>query len=273
MTTIISVYRNHLRLAGYRPATVRDRIRCVRAFAEQVQPLTLLEAHRHDVEAFLARDLAPESRRCYRSHLRAFYAWAVDEDLLPDNPTVKVAPIRVPRGTPRPISTDDLARALAAAPAKMRAWLLLMALAGLRACEVSLLAPADLLQTDSGILLYLRDVKGGGTATVPAHPDILTALAALPVRNGRWWNGSAKYVSREVAQHLRGLGIDATGHQLRHFAGTSWYRASGHDLLTTATLLRHATVDTAQVYAQLDPTRPAQVVGLVALPSHLAKVS
>lgn len=47
---------------------------------------------------------------------------------------------------------------------------------------------------------------------------------------------------------------------------TSWYKASGHDLLTTARLLRHANVANTQIYALLDPTRPAQVVAGVHLP-------
>ncbi len=66
-----------------------------------------------------------------------------------------------------------------------------------------------------------------------------------------------------VGTHLKSCGVNASAHQLRHFAGTSWYRASGHDLLTTATLLRHANVQTTQRYAQLDPTRPTEVVNAV----------
>jgi site-specific recombinase XerC len=62
---------------------------------------------------------------------------------------------------------------------------------------------------------------------------------------------------------LQACGINATAHQLRHYAGSSWYKASQHDLLTTARLLRHADVSSTQIYAQLDPTRPAEVVGLV----------
>jgi integrase len=59
--------------------------------------------------------------------------------------------------------------------------------------------------------------------------------------------------------------IPATAHRLRHFAGTAWYRVSGHDLLTTAALLRHANVATSQIYVQTDTTRPAEVVDAVTL--------
>lgn len=57
----------------------------------------------------------------------------------------------------------------------------------------------------------------------------------------------------------------ATAHQLRRSAGTSWYRASGRDLLATAALLRHRNVKTTQVYARLHPTRTAAVVDAVDL--------
>jgi integrase len=60
-------------------------------------------------------------------------------------------------------------------------------------------------------------------------------------------------------------GINASAHQLRHYAGTTWYAASGNDLLATARLLRHVNVSTTQVYAALSPVRPAEVVGSVAL--------
>jgi integrase len=265
---MLEQYRNHLTLAGYRPNTVKDRIRCLRAFSEHLAPRTLSEAHRADVEAYLARPLSAESRRCYRSHLRAFYVWAVDEKLLSEDPTAKVPAIRVQHGTPRPIGDDALALALEKAPPRLRAWLLLMALGGLRACEVSRFEPADLVQVDQQTaLLYLRETKGGGTATVPAHPAILQALGALCVRgDGLWWKVSPRWVSRSVAAHLHGLGLSCTGHQLRHYAATAWYRTSEHDLLTTSQLMRHVKADSTQIYAALDPTRGVTVVNLVPVP-------
>ena len=121
--------------------------------------------------------------------------------------------------------------------------------------------------TEAGTLLFLRECKGGGQATMPAHPAVAEALAALPIRGGEWWECSPQHVSREVSTFLASCGIRATAHQLRHYAGSAWYRASGHDLLATAQLLRHANVATSQTYAQLDPTRPAQVVALVRIAS------
>lgn len=261
---LIPLYLNRLTISSYRPATIDMRRRVLLNFRAHLAPRTLADATRHDCEAFLARPLAPGSRRVYRSTLRHFYAWAVEEGLLAASPAEKVPPIRVPHGTPRPVSDDQLRQALAAAPPRMRAWLLLMALAGLRCMEVAALAPRDLVETDGGWLLMLRETKGGGAAVVPAHEAVVGALRALPVHaGGTWWSCTAKHVSQHTGKFLRAHGVEATAHQLRHTAATSWLRVSGHDLLTTSRLMRHKSVDTTTVYAELDPTRPAEVVRMV----------
>lgn len=261
---LIAAHAAHLRLASYRPSSVRARTSVLTAFARTLEPhqVTLATAQRLHVEAFLGRDLAPESRRAYRGHMRGFYRWAVEEGHAQHDPTTKLPAVRVPRGVPRPISDHDLRKAIAGADPRMRAWLLLMCLGGLRCLEVAALRPEDLSETEHGPLLYLRECKGGGTGVVPAHPSITAALLRLPIRNGRWWDVTARYVSGQVGMHLRDVGVHATAHQLRHSAGTSWYEASGHDLLTTAALLRHASVQTTQVYAQMGGERPAEVIRL-----------
>lgn len=263
-TDVLAAHVAHVRMAGLRPKTVDARVMTLKAFADTIAPRGLLEATRLDLEAFIGRPgLMPNSRSTDRTHLRSFYQWAVDEDLMQADPSARVRAIRVPKAMPRPIGSTDLDRALATADRRMRAWLLLMALAGLRCIEVAHLRPQDLMPAETGTLLFLRECKGGGSASVPAHPSILEALAVLPIRNGLWWEVSPATVSVQVGRHLKGSGVHATAHQLRHFAGTSWYRASGHYLLTTATLLRHANVATSMIYAQLDPVRPTEVVNAV----------
>lgn len=270
---LITAYRNRMRLAGYRPRTIAARVTCLRAYEKSLvgHQATVQTATRLHVEAFLARDLAAESRRAYRGHLQGLYRWAVEEDLVASDPTAKLPAIRVPRAVPRPISTHDLQKAVAQADPRMRAWLLLMALAGLRCLEVAALRPEDVSATEVGALLHLRECKGGGTAVVPAHRAVLAALVQLPARDGRWWTCEAHTVSVQTNAYLRAQGIRATAHQLRHRAGTDWYAASGHDLLTTAALLRHASAQTTQRYVQLDPLRAGAVVDAVPAP-HLRVV-
>lgn len=263
--TLVASHLSWLTLTGARPSTIKARRTVLLAFERAAAPHRLGEVTRLDVEAYLSRPLAPESRRTYRSHLRAFYAWCVEEQLLADDPTARVPTIRVKRGTPRPITDDELDRALSIADRRMRAWLLCMALAGLRCMEVAALRPTDLVEQSTGVLLHLRVTKGGGTATIPCHPSLLEAFAVLPIRNGLWWDVTPGTLSASVNRHLQVAGVAGTAHALRHWAGTSWFRASGHDLLTTATLMRHASVDTTTIYAALDPERPAAVTRAVRL--------
>ncbi len=267
---LVDAYLAWLKLTGSRPMTVKARAQVVRAFARSVAPVDVAQVTRLHVEVFLGQDhLSPQSRETYRAALRGFYRWALEHEYVAQDRTAKVAKVKVPRGVPRPISEPDLLRAVEQADVRMRAWLLLMALAGLRCIEVAGLRPADLVQGPSGTLLHLRECKGGGTARVPAHPLILRALEHVPQRNELWWQVNAGTLSTQVNRYLRSVGITSTAHSLRHFAGTSWYRASGHDLLATAALLRHANVNTTQIYARIDDERPTEVVhavGLTGLP-------
>lgn len=72
------------------------------------------------------------------------------------------------------------------------------------------------------MLLHLRECKGGGTATVPAHPLILCALEEVPVRNGVWWDVTPGTLSAAVRRFRASVRINATALRLRHFAGTTW---------------------------------------------------
>lgn len=250
-----------LRLAGYSERTVSNRAKVLYAFQREIRTDVLL-ASRYEVEGYLGRALAPASRAVYRAHLAGFYRWALEEQLIEADPMLRVPHVRVPRALPRPVTETELAVALHHGDTRMRAWLTLMAYGGLRCLEVAALAPTDI---DPGppTMLRLRVTKGGHEAVVPAHPAVLRALAELPVLDGAWWTVKPHTVSKAVSKHLDRCGIDATAHCLRHFAGTTWYRASGHDLLVTAQLLRHASVSTTQGYAQIEPTRAIEVVAAV----------
>lgn len=260
---LITAHCNRLRLAGFRPRTVECREQVLRAFADTLGGRQLPDATRLDVEAYLARDLAAETRRAYLGHIRGWYAWALEEEYAASDPTIKLPAIRVARGVPRPINVEHLRRAVLAADSRQRAWLLLMALGGLRCMEVAGLRPQDLLEQDGGVLLYLDVTKGGGSGTVPAHPEILAALRDVPIRNGLWWDCSPRHVSVTTNTYLRSLGITSTAHALRHYSGTSWLTASGFDLLTTSRLMRHKSMESTVIYTQLSQARPAEVVNLV----------
>lgn len=255
----------HSTLAGLRPNSLRSRRNVLRLFLDSLEGRPLASAGRSDVEAFLSRPLSAAGRRSYRSHLRSLYAWALLEEYVTADPMLRIPSVKQPRALPRPMPPADLERALDAAAPRMRAWLLLMAGCGLRCLEVSAVVPSGLRPGPHGMELELPETKGGGTGVVPLHPAVVEALRALPVIDGRWWSVRPLGVSRQTNAYLRSLGITHTAHSLRHSAATAFYKASGHDLLLTARLLRHASVTSTQGYAQLDQERPAEVVSRLPL--------
>ena len=256
---LVNAYANHLTLAGYRPTTISSRRKVLTAYENSLQGTPLHSATRLHVEAFLARDLAPESRRAYRSHLRAFYAWAVDEGYAQADPTEKVPPIRVTRGLPRPMTDRDFRRALDTATPRMRAWLLLMALAGLRCMEVSALRPEDIQMGNGGAVLFLRECKGGGQAVVPVPPGDQPSPVAPAGPQRRALVDDQPRAAQPDREHAPTSERDRLDEpRLRHRAATCWFEESGHDLLLTSELMRHASVQTTQIYTKLDAEQDAR---------------
>lgn len=248
-----------LRLAGCSPATINAR-RVIFTRATVAKDLADLNAA--DIRAFIADPaFSPATRHTYLSHFVSFYKWALHNDLLEHDPTVKIPRTRVKPGLPNPIQHADLGKALASAKPRVRLWLMLGAYAGLRCAEIAKIQRADI----RGGNLVVRG-KGDKERAVPLHPELASALATwpgdgylFPGSEGRAYT-SPSYVSQLIAAHLKSLGIASTAHKARHRFGTDIYNAE-HDILATSRLLGHASVVTTQVYAQVDEPSLARMVG------------
>lgn len=274
MITSGELIRGHCRYLtslGRRPRTIESR----RAFLARIETATatpLADLTREQVEDYLDSLIAPATKRVYLAHLRAFYGWALDEGLLATDPTRRVRAPRLKRAVPRPISEHDLARALDSAPPLLRAWMMLAAFAGLRACEIALVCGEHIIRGETAYLI-LPETKGGGSATVPLADVLLAELSKWP-STGPLWQPSGPFhyqvVSRKVNAHLRSLGINAGLHSLRHRFGTQAYVSSGHDLRQTQELLRHASPATTAVYTQLDPRGGLSIVNSLPIPPTAA---
>lgn len=268
---LVRQHARHMTALGRRPRTIDSRRACLlRIEAVAGKPLT--ELTREDVEDYLEVQRAAATKRVYLAHLRAFYHWALDEGLVATDPTRRVVGPKLPRAVPRPMSEADLERALATADPQVRAWMMLAAFAGLRACEIALVRGEHIVRGTSPYLV-LPETKGGGSATVPL-PDVLLREFARWPESGPLWQarGPVHYqvVSRKVNAHLRSLGIRAGLHSLRHRFGTQTYISSGHDIRQTQELLRHASPATTAVYTQLDPTTGLGVVNALPIPPSAA---
>lgn len=210
---------------------------------------------------------APESRRAYACHIRAFYRWALSTGIVTDDPSSLLTLPSVPRHLPRPIEEDDLAAALRAARPKMRAMLTLAAFAGLRSVEIAGLDWLDLRrEADGSAFLHVRSGKGAKERRVEVGVTVITALQAYGIkRRGPMFMGrdasqiDAKSVSRSANRFLSQQGIQATMHQLRHRYGTIGYQLS-RDLRVVQEQMGHASPQTTAGYARPSAEAAARMV-------------
>lgn len=253
-----SAHLEHLRARNLRPSYIKSRRTLLRRLEVHIGK-SPLDATLDDLRSFLDRGVSAATRATELAHLRSFYRWAMAEELLDRDPTLRLERPKVPLGQPRPIAGRDLAKAFGAADGPMRLMLALAAYAGLRCCEIAPLHVDDVLLAALPPLLVIREGKGGKAGTVPIAPPLAQVLFEQMPTTGWFFprvDGtgplSANRVSQLVGRYLRGLGINATCHQLRHWYGTELYRTT-HDLRVTQTLMRHARSSTTDRYTWIDP--------------------
>lgn len=192
----------------------------------------------------------------YVTGVRSFYRWAQLTERLIVDPTVDIPLPKRRKGRPRPISDHLLRHAIVNAPKRIRPWLILAALAGLRCAEIAGLCREDLLDTaDQPVIMVMG--KGGKERIVPLSPQIWGELVTYglpkfgPVflrRDGQHGPNSPKMVSQLANAYLRSIGVKETLHQLRHRFATKAFGV-GKDLRVVQELLGHASPTTTAVYA------------------------
>lgn len=242
---------------GLQPRTIRLRrilLSCFLRWCDDRSPFAL---NAEEIELFLdGRRIGARTRHSWLANLHAFYEWAVLHELTTIDPTERIRRPRVRRGLPRPAATDQLFEALAHATPMIRCWIVLAAYQGLRCQEIAGLRRED-VQDTAGLLRVVHG-KGGYERVLPLHPAVLDALRLLPMPSSEWvfrrpqggpWRPDQ--LSVRFAGALRDLGVDATGHQLRHWFGTALYRDT-HDLLLVQEMLGHASPATTAIYAAFD---------------------
>lgn len=183
-------------------------------------------------------DSPANTRRTYRRAFASFYRWAHEDGRIAQDPMTKVPPVSAPRGAPRPITDLEFAAVLVDTTPTMRAWLLLGADAGLRRGEIASTRPTNAM----GRHLHVTG-KGARQRVVPMSLRLVDALGDAPP-----WTVGPDRVGVLMSDHMRRRAVDATAHQLRHYAATRYYAASGNDLRATQAFLGHASSSTTEVY-------------------------
>jgi integrase/recombinase XerC len=281
----VSAYTRHLQRRNLRPTYVDAQARTLRRLARFLNTPPV-EATAEQLVAFIdSHDQSAGARACEIVHLRTYYAWAVDEGVIPTDPARRLVKPKLPRRLPRPIPDHAIRLALENPPDDVAPILYLALYAGLRACEVAQLRAEDISRDPP--LIYITESKGGGHSTVPLAPQLAAALDRYPLPRRGWLfprlDGKPGHHSRvRIGQlannYLRDLGIDQRLHQWRHAYGSHLQRVTGGNLRVVQELMRHSDPKSTAIYTALAPAEGAKAVAQLPVfddhpPRHLRLVT
>jgi integrase len=251
MTDLIDTYARWMTAGGLSDRTIDDRAAALTR-ADHDLPCGLEQATTDELAAWLGnRRWGRGTRRANYSIIAGFYRWAYAGGHLDWDPAADLRAPQAPRGRPRPVGPEVLADVLARAADPFRTFVVLAAYAGLRCCEIAGLDRGDITERR----IRIRHAKGGNEQQVPTHPLVWRtvrdfprgplAVAAGGVANASWVSTrSAVYFRRRL--QLPGVAL----HRFRHEYATS-LRQAGHDLLMVQRLMRHASVSSTEIYADV----------------------
>jgi len=242
--------------AADRPSNTRwIRTYHVRRLADDFQGRDPWSMTRTELVGWLARwpEWSRETRRSYRSSIRVFYRWGVAAGHVAVSPAGTLPPITSERGLPRPVPSERLVAAVAAADPRVRLALLLLAETGMRRAELAAMHTDDLLKDAHGWSLRVLG-KGRRERRVPIGDGLGQALTDVP----RGWvfpschRGIGAPSGHLTSAHLgklvsAALGGGWTAHTIRHRYGTLAY-AVERDLRAVQELMGHQKIETTTVY-------------------------
>jgi integrase/recombinase XerD len=259
-----------LRANGCGERTITDRTKHVADFARHHPSFPVVNPMH--VSAWLGRQyLAPWSRATFYGHLRSYFTFAVENDVVDVDPMARMRRPQVPQGTPRPLNAEQVDTVLIAAAgrrnANLGAWLTLALFAGLRAFEIARIRGQDVTQDSIHVV-----GKGGRGDDVPTHPAVW-ALAQDRPKVGYWFPTGSKsghVTSMHVSTMTTGLftacGIEGSIHRCRHTYATELLRA-GTNIRIVQELMRHRSLNSTMIYT--GTTEAERVAGISRLVSHL----
>jgi integrase/recombinase XerD len=256
---------------GLAETTITNRTSILR-YLEVSAGRPLLELSVYDLRIYLGRKgIKDSSRRTIRAAMVAFYDFAHDEGFRPDNPTAKLASVRVPKGKPRPFTLEQIDRMIeGGAYRRTRAMILLGFYQGFRVSQIAAVHGAD-IDVQSGTIRTLG--KGGKEGVLSLHPVIAELARTMPTDD--WWfparGGRSGHVQPgSVTELITAAKIRAgildptlTPHSLRHSFGTELVEA-GLDTRVVQELMMHEDLSSTQIYTGV--SRRRMDVGIALLP-------
>lgn len=220
-----------------------------------------------DLEVVVMQPASNNTRALYCGRFVSIYRSLIELEMLPNyNPALKLPKIRKRRTQPRPLTHAEASVLITQANLPQRHWFMLSCFAGLRAGEISQVRGVDLEESNDGHMLRVPYGKGGTDLVVPAHPMIVEMIQSYKTLDRLWPTMKAHSLSVAACKEMRRLGVKKKLHSGRHYFATSAYAASNGDLLAVSKLMRHASVATTQIYAELGSQVARSLVNSLPLP-------
>lgn len=281
--SVIGSHLQWLALKGRQPETVKGRAGTLRRLAAHIG-VPLLDATESDLLAWRVSmsGLADATVISAVGHARGFYRWAYDTGLRPDRPARMIPVPPMPDYEPRPVGEDDLMAAVDGAPPRIRAWLVLAAWGGLRACEIAPLRRGCVRENDQPPHVVIRKDATKGKRkgrVVYLSPLAAAELASLLPAGGMWCfprldggtgHVTAHLVSNLANEYLHDAGIADTFHSFRHRYATELLDQTGDPVLVQDQL-GHADIAMVALYAKVSQQRAAAAAAALPFPQALRK--
>ncbi len=240
-------------------------------FLKQV-PADISEVTPDVIRAFLDshKQHKPATRRRRSATLRTFYAWLIQQGMVPSSPMERLEPIGQIEQLPQPLDPDDVTKILKAIPAsnlRDRAIFTLLYETGMRVGEALSIYYADLdLTQDNEKIRVFDKSQRERTVLLAAAPESIRLLRRHLKRShitaGSIFRGDPRYggsplpldysVLRKAWQkYCQAAGVQATIRQLRHSRATQLIQA-GVPIATIRKQLGHRNLQSTLLYAEVD---------------------
>jgi integrase/recombinase XerD len=270
---VLDLFIAEQRGRGLAETTIRNRASILR-FLEVSAGRPLLDLSIYELRIYLGRKgLEDSSRRTIRAAMTAFYGFAYEEGFRLDNPTDRLAPVRVPKGKPRPFTFEQMCRMLeCGAYRRTRAMILLGFYQGFRVSQIAAVHGRDIDVVSSTIRTL---GKGGKEGVLPLQPVIADLSLTMPTddwwfpaRGGRGGHVQPGSVTELITEAKLRAGIrdpHLTPHSLRHSFGTELVEA-GVDIRVVQELMMHEDLSSTQIYTGV--SRRRMDAGIALLPAR-----
>lgn len=280
-------YLDELRFNNYSPSTVKGREEVLRVLAFKLAHMQPADVTLGDLKVTVAElwaDLAPNSKATYISHVRSFFQWLEDNEVIVRSPARRLKGPKV-GGSSRQAYDEGVIRRLVLAQdnARDRIALLVLYWCGLRRNELRLVQFRHIDLTHRLLTVFGKgdkvvDQNIPGQLALDLERYVLDRQPTseeyllYPLKRGRrgtypnysehviWENRLCPYslggIDRWFQRCRARAGLEHIDmHELRHSAGTHFHRA-GHDLVATQHFMRHENpATTARNYIHLDRQR------------------